>query len=93
MWLQLVLKSKLGPFNWSLAEFGKVLCILFNSLLLGSAFGGIKGRTQLPGLVEDYMNGKIDIDSYVTHTFTLQDINKSFDAMHAGESVKSVVHF
>lgn len=57
----------------------------------GSAFGGVKGRTQLPGLVEDYLNKKIDIDSYVTHTYSMDDINKSFDVMHAGESVKSVL--
>jgi S-(hydroxymethyl)glutathione dehydrogenase/alcohol dehydrogenase len=59
----------------------------------GSAFGGVKGRTQLPQLVIDYMNKKIDIDSYVTHTFALDEINKGFDLMHAGESVKTVVEF
>jgi S-(hydroxymethyl)glutathione dehydrogenase / alcohol dehydrogenase len=57
----------------------------------GSAFGGVKGRTQLPILVGDYMNKKIDIDSYVTHTYSLDDINKSFDVMHAGISIKSVL--
>lgn len=59
----------------------------------GSAFGGFKGRSQLPQLVLDYMNGKIDIDSYVTHTLTLDSINEGFDVMHSGEGVKTVVEF
>ncbi|KAH6580606.1 hypothetical protein BASA61_009541 [Batrachochytrium salamandrivorans] len=59
----------------------------------GSAFGGVKGRTELPGLVEKYMNGSLDIDSYVTHKFCLADINTAFDVMHAGESVRGVVDF
>lgn len=48
----------------------------------GSAFGGIKGKTDLPGIVEQYMNGKFKIDEYITHHFTLDDINKGFDTMH-----------
>ncbi|KAL2915495.1 hypothetical protein HK105_204896 [Polyrhizophydium stewartii] len=59
----------------------------------GSAFGGVKGRTELPGLVDKYMTGSLDIDSYVTHTFSLADINKAFDVMHAGESIRSIVKF
>ena len=57
----------------------------------GSAFGGVKGRTQLPGMVEDAMNGKIDLDPFVTHTLPLERINEAFDLMHAGESIRSVV--
>ena len=57
----------------------------------GSAFGGVKGRTELPGYVEDYMNGKIDIDPFITHTMGLEDINKAFDLMHSGESIRSVI--
>ena len=59
----------------------------------GSAFGGVKGRSELPGMVEDYLKKIIDIDSYVTHTFSLDDINKSFDVLHSGESIKSVIKF
>ncbi|KAJ3078217.1 hypothetical protein HK102_004641, partial [Quaeritorhiza haematococci] len=59
----------------------------------GSAFGGVKGRTELPGLVEKYMTKELDIDSYVTHTYKLEDINKAFDVMHAGESIRSVILF
>ena len=59
----------------------------------GTAFGGVKGRTELPDYVENYMNGKIIIDPMVTHTMGLEDINKAFDLMHAGESIRSVVIF
>ncbi|KAF9987687.1 S-(hydroxymethyl)glutathione dehydrogenase [Modicella reniformis] len=51
----------------------------------GSAFGGVKGRTELPGLVQDYLNGKIKIDEFITHNFKLDDINKAFDVMHDGD--------
>src|SRR5258705_4709216 len=57
----------------------------------GTAFGGAKGRTQVPQIVDWYMNGKIQIDPMITHTMPLQDINKAFDLMHAGESIRSVV--
>lgn len=59
----------------------------------GTAFGGVRGRTELPDYVENYMNGKIQIDPMVTHTMGLEDINKAFDLMHAGESIRSVVIF
>ena len=59
----------------------------------GSAFGGVKGRTELPGYVENYLAGKIEIDEMVTHTMPLEDINKAFDLMHAGESIRSVIQF
>ena len=60
---------------------------------LGTAFGGVKGRTQLPGMVEDAMNGKIKLAPFVTHTMKLEDINKAFDLMHEGKSIRSVIHF
>ncbi len=60
---------------------------------LGTAFGGVKGRTQLPGMVEDAMNGKIKLAPFVTHTMTLDKINDAFDLMHEGKSIRSVVHF
>lgn len=59
----------------------------------GTAFGGCKGRTQLPGMVEQYMDGEIKVDEFITHTMPLEDINKAFDLMHAGKSIRSVVHF
>jgi S-(hydroxymethyl)glutathione dehydrogenase/alcohol dehydrogenase len=57
----------------------------------GTAFGGASGRTDVPEIVNWYMEGKIDIDSMITHTLSLEDINKGFDLMHAGESIRSVV--
>jgi Zn-dependent alcohol dehydrogenase len=48
----------------------------------GSAFGGVKGRTELPGLVDDYLAGKMKVDEYVTHSRTLGDINEGFHDMH-----------
>jgi S-(hydroxymethyl)glutathione dehydrogenase / alcohol dehydrogenase len=59
----------------------------------GSAFGGAKGRTDVPKIVDWYMNGKIEIDPMITHVLTLEEINKGFDLMHAGESIRSVVVF
>ncbi len=59
----------------------------------GTAFGGTKGRTQLPGMVDQYMNGDIKVDEFITHTMPLEDINKAFDLMHEGVSIRSVVHF
>ena len=59
----------------------------------GTAFGGARGRTDVPKIVDWYMNGKIDIDSLITHVMPLADINKAFDLMHSGESIRSVVTF
>jgi len=59
----------------------------------GTAFGGCKGRSQLPGMVEQYMNGDIKVDEFITHTMPLEDINKAFDLMHEGKSIRSVIHF
>ncbi|HBZ42589.1 MAG TPA: S-(hydroxymethyl)glutathione dehydrogenase/class III alcohol dehydrogenase [Maritimibacter sp.] len=57
----------------------------------GTAFGGAKGRTDVPKIVDWYMDGKIEIDPMITHTMGLDDINKGFDLMHKGESIRSVV--
>jgi len=57
----------------------------------GTAFGGVKGRTELPGYVDRYMDGEIKIDEMVTHQMGLEDINKAFDLMHDGESIRSVI--
>ena len=59
----------------------------------GSAFGGAKGRTDVPKIVDWYMDGKINIDDLVTHILPIQDINKAFDLMHHGESIRTVVTF
>jgi len=59
----------------------------------GTAFGGVRGRSELPGYVDNYMAGKINIDDMVTHTMALEDINKAFDLMHDGKSIRSVVIF
>ena len=59
----------------------------------GSAFGGVKGRSQLPGMVDQYMAGEIKVDEMITHTMGLEDINHAFDLMHEGESIRSVIHF
>jgi S-(hydroxymethyl)glutathione dehydrogenase/alcohol dehydrogenase len=57
----------------------------------GSAFGGVKGRSQLPNYVEDYLQGKIKIDEMITQTLPLEQINQAFNWMHAGKSIRSVV--
>ncbi|MGU9956907.1 MAG: S-(hydroxymethyl)glutathione dehydrogenase/class III alcohol dehydrogenase [Arenicellales bacterium WSBS_2016_MAG_OTU3] len=59
----------------------------------GTAFGGAKGRSDVPKIVDWYMDGKINIDDLITHTMPLQDINNAFDLMHSGESIRSVVNF
>ena len=59
----------------------------------GTAFGGAKGRTDVPKIVNWYMDGKIEIDPLITHKMPLEDINKAFDLMHAGESIRSVVEY
>ncbi len=59
----------------------------------GTAFGGCRGRSQLPGMVDQYMNGDIKVDEFITHTMPLEDINTAFDLMHEGKSIRSVVHF
>lgn len=59
----------------------------------GSAFGGARGRTDVPKIVDWYMEGKINIDDLVTHTMPIEQINEAFDLMHKGESIRSVVTF
>lgn len=57
----------------------------------GSAFGGVKGRTELPGYVERYMGGEIKIDPMITYTMGLEEINRAFDLMHEGKAIRSVI--
>ena len=59
----------------------------------GTAFGGARGRTDVPKIVDWYMNGKIEIDPMITHVLKLEEINKGFDLMHEGKSIRSVVVF
>lgn len=59
----------------------------------GTAFGGAKGRTDVPRIVDWYMDGKINIDDLITHVLPFEEINKGFDLMHAGESIRTVVTY
>ena len=60
---------------------------------MGTAFGGVKGRSQLPGMVEDAMAGRIELAPFVTHTLPLDEINRAFELMHEGKSIRTVVHY
>ncbi|KAA0594414.1 S-(hydroxymethyl)glutathione dehydrogenase/alcohol dehydrogenase [Azospirillum lipoferum] len=57
----------------------------------GSAFGGVKGRSELPEYVERYLRGEFELDTFITHTMGLEDINHAFDLMHEGKSIRSVI--
>jgi len=57
----------------------------------GTAFGGVKGRSELPDLVDSYMQGSIKLDEYITYTMGLDDINRAFEYMHEGKSIRSVI--
>ncbi|MBP2232901.1 S-(hydroxymethyl)glutathione dehydrogenase/alcohol dehydrogenase [Azospirillum agricola] len=59
----------------------------------GSAFGGVKGRSELPGIVERYLAGEFELDTFITHTMGLDRINEAFDLMHEGKSIRSVIHY
>jgi S-(hydroxymethyl)glutathione dehydrogenase/alcohol dehydrogenase len=59
----------------------------------GTAFGGVKGRSQLPDYVERYLKGEFKLSDFITHTMKLEDINEAFDLMHEGESIRSVIHY
>jgi S-(hydroxymethyl)glutathione dehydrogenase/alcohol dehydrogenase len=59
----------------------------------GSAFGGARGRTDVPKIVDWYMDGKLNIDDLITHKLSLDEINKGFDLMKSGESIRSVVMY
>ena len=59
----------------------------------GTAFGGVRGRTQLPGMVEQAMRGEIALDPFITHNLPLSRINEAFDLMHEGKSIRTVIHY
>ena len=59
----------------------------------GSAFGGVKGRSELPEIVERYLKGEFALNDFITHTMSLEEINTAFDLMHEGKSIRSVIHY
>ncbi|WP_041209461.1 S-(hydroxymethyl)glutathione dehydrogenase/class III alcohol dehydrogenase [Aeromonas jandaei] len=59
----------------------------------GSAFGGVRGRSELPSYVQRYMQGEFKLDDFITHTMPLEQINEAFDLMHQGKSIRSVIHY
>lgn len=59
----------------------------------GSAFGGVKGRSELPDYVERYLQGEFKLNDFITHTMSLEEINHAFDLMHEGKSIRTVIHF
>ncbi|WP_324039951.1 S-(hydroxymethyl)glutathione dehydrogenase/class III alcohol dehydrogenase [Aeromonas dhakensis] len=59
----------------------------------GSAFGGVRGRSELPSYVQRYMQGEFKLDDFITHTMRLEQINEAFDLMHEGKSIRSVIHY
>lgn len=59
----------------------------------GTAFGGVKGRSELPGYVDKYMQGELNIDDFITHDLPFEDINEAFDLLHAGKSIRAVLHY
>jgi S-(hydroxymethyl)glutathione dehydrogenase/alcohol dehydrogenase len=80
------------------AGAGKEICtrpfqLVTGRVWRGTAFGGVKGRSQLPGLVDDYLAGRLKVDEMVTHTMPIEQINRAFDLMHEGKSIRSVVTF
>ena len=80
------------------AGAGEEICIRPFQLVTGrvwrgSAFGGVEGRSELPGYVQRYLDGEFELDTFITHTMGLEDINKAFDLMHEGKSIRTVIHF
>ena len=59
----------------------------------GSAFGGVRGRSELPSYVQRYMQGEFKLDDFITHTMPLEKINEAFDLMHEGKSIRTVIHY
>ena len=59
----------------------------------GSSFGGIKGRDEVPQLVDRWLEGELDVDPFLSHTLTLDDVNRGFELMHAQDGIRSVIRF
>ncbi|MBS1147895.1 MAG: S-(hydroxymethyl)glutathione dehydrogenase / alcohol dehydrogenase, partial [Proteobacteria bacterium] len=82
-----------GGVDYSFECIGRPFNLVVGRTWKGTAFGGVKGRSQLPGYVDNYLAGKIELDKLVTHTMPLEDINRAFDLMHEGKSIRSVIIF
>ena len=78
-----------GGFDWS--DEMKTRAAVTGRTWMGTVFGGARGRTDVPRIVDWYMSGKLEIAPMITHTLRLEDINKGFDLLHQGESIRSVV--
>ena len=98
---QAVESARMG---WGLATMcgvagkGETLAIIPRLLITGrrvagSSFGGVKGRDQVPQLVQRYLDGDIDVDAFLSHRLTLDEVNKGFDLMHAQDGIRSVIEF
>ena len=61
--------------------------------VMGASFGGVKGRDQVPELIDRYLAGEIDADAFVSHRLSLDDVNKGFDLMHQQDGIRSVIEF
>ena len=61
--------------------------------IAGSSFGGIKGRDEVPQLVDRWLDGQLDVDPFLSHTLTLDDVNRGFELMHAQDGIRSVISF
>jgi S-(hydroxymethyl)glutathione dehydrogenase/alcohol dehydrogenase len=61
--------------------------------VMGASFGGVKGRDQVPQLVERYLAGDIDVDAFISHRIALDDVNRGFDLMHHQDGIRSVIRF
>lgn len=59
----------------------------------GSAFGGVKGRSELLGIIDQYMKGEFALSDFITHTMPLEQINEAFELMHQGKSIRTVIHY
>ena len=68
-------------------------CLITGRRVAGSSFGGVKGRDQVPQLVQRYLDGDIDVDAFLSHHITLDEVNKGFDLMHAQDGIRSVIGF
>ena len=79
-------RCRLGP-----GDFDAAVPARHRRVWKGSAFGGARGRTDVPKIVDWYMEKKINIDDLITHTMPLEEINHAFDLMHEGKSIRSVV--
>ena len=59
----------------------------------GSAFGGVLGRSELPGMVDEWLNGTIDVDPYITHNMDHEQVNTAFELLRTGQAIRSVIHY